>query len=396
MACLVLSWVSANSLAQDDSTPYIFGKVETSENEPAANAKVWLVGPVDVDDFKRGSRILSKTVCNSEGEYAFDLDNGEELFRNWGGLTVWASNESSELGWHSGLHQFKKKPLTIRLKPTKVLSGRLVDGAGKPIANVKVVPTMLAGLSFNQTNRNLAIFPKESKAKLASTTDAEGQFKLTGIPATGSVWCDVESAKLPKTTLIMNASESVTVKLDAGPALTGKIEPPAGANLPTTDKLGELTFNGTAQYDSAGVLVKDPSLASLLVQTEYKTKIGKSGEFHLDNISPGAYRISGVLSKDVPMLLPKEIKLDVKPGESINDFKINAIQAFRISGRVVGAVDGEPIAGAEVSVATLIDGYSNHRSRVKTDAEGKYTAIARPGTVSATVVGRSCWLRSRQ
>ena len=65
------------------------------------------------------------------------------------------------------------------------------------------------------------------------------------------------------------------------------------------------------------------------------------------------------------MLLPKEIKLDVKPGESINDFKINASQAFRISGRVVGAVDGEPFAGAEVSVALVIDGYPRDRSRVK-------------------------------
>ena len=386
LACFVLSWLSGNLLAQDDSPPYIFGTVETSENEPAANVKVWLVGLIDVDDFERGFGILSKTVCNSEGEYAFDLDNEEELFKAAGSLTVWASSGSGDLGWHQGFYQFKKKPLKIRLKPTKALSGRLVDGAEKPIANAKVVPTMLAGLPFNQLNRSLGMIPEESKAKFASTTDAEGRFKLTGIPATGSVWCDVESAELPKTTVIMNASESVTAKLDVGLALIGKIDPPADANLPAADELGELIFYGTALYDSAGNLVKDKALASLRVQTQYKTKIDQSGEFHLDNISPGAYRISGVLTKGVPLLLPKEIKLDVKPGEPINDFKINALKAFKITGRVIGSVDGDPIAGARVSVTTLIDGYSNHRSGVKTDAEGKYTAFAHPGTVSVRVV----------
>ena len=50
------------------------------------------------------------------------------------------------------------------------------------------------------------------------------------------------------------------------------------------------------------------------------------------------------------MLLPEEIKVSVKLGESINDFKINAIQTFKISGRVVGAVDKEPVANADVLI----------------------------------------------
>ena len=333
LACFILSWVSANLLAQDDPTPYLSGTVETSENEPAANAKVWLVGRVDLNDYEKPPEVFSQTVCNLDGEYVFDLDNAEELFKHSYSLTVWASNESGDLGWQQGLREFEQKPLTIRLKPTKVLSGRLVDGAGKPIVNAKVVPTMLAELSFDQTTRSLATYPKESKAKSTSTTDAEGRFKLTGIPSVGSVWCDVGAAELPKITLTMNASESITVKLDAGPALTGKIEPPSGANPSTTDELGELTFSGSAHFDSTGGLTEDTTLASYMVQTEYKTKIDKSGDFHFDNISPGAYWISGVLSKGVPMQLPEKIELDVKPGEPINDFKINALQAFRISGR---------------------------------------------------------------
>ena len=57
LTCIVLSWVSTNSHAQVDSPPHLFGSVETSTNEPAANAKVWLAGRVDVEDYSKPTNV---------------------------------------------------------------------------------------------------------------------------------------------------------------------------------------------------------------------------------------------------------------------------------------------------------------------------------------------------
>ena len=323
-------------------------------------------------------------MCNADGEYVFDLKNAKELFRYPEILTVWASNEAGDLGWHEGLRDFEQKPLSIQLKPTKVLTGRLVDETGSPIANAKLILDRLMELPFNQTNRKIADVPKEFRTKFATTTDAKGRFKLAGVPAAGSVWCDVESAGLPGLAVCLNGSQSINVILAAGPALTGKIVPPAGLNFPPTGELGKLTFSGWAQFNSAGDIVNDRSLSSYQVRTKYETKIDKSGSFHFDNIAPGTYWISGKLAKGVPVLLPEEIKVSVKPGESINDFEINAIQTFRISGRVVGAVDNEPVVDADVLISSEIAGSSRgpKQIRVKTDAKGEYAALVHPGTVT--------------
>ena len=72
--CFFLSWIPANSLAQDETTPYVLGKVESFSGEPASEAKVWLVG-WDDNLFEGPPKILSQTVCDSAGKFSFDLAN---------------------------------------------------------------------------------------------------------------------------------------------------------------------------------------------------------------------------------------------------------------------------------------------------------------------------------
>ena len=379
VACLAVGLSLANARAQDNSASFVFGTIKTSKGEPAAEADVWLVG-WDDDRFEGAPKILSKTVSGSDGAYAFELANGEALFRNPGQLTVWAASKSGELGWFNGLYQHKQKRLAIKLKPTTTFAGQLVDGNGKPIANAEVTPNRIYELPYNQSNRRIGKLSEEARERLVATTDADGKFEIDGISVGGSISCDIKTPGFDKLSVLWNVSNPVVAKLDSGPSLSGKIIFPATTNLPSNDefKFGTLTFTSYTHYDSTGTITEDTAQSAYLVNPTYNAIIDRDGKFLIAGLAPGKYRVSAALSGDLPMLLPEQIELTVEPNVAINDFSIKANPAFKVSGRVVGSVDNKPVAGAEVKFLLVLggNGLVPKKSAI-TDLEGNYFAFVK-------------------
>jgi RNA polymerase sigma factor (sigma-70 family) len=84
--------------------------------------------------------------------------------------TVTFVHKAKKLIGHVVLRGNEKEPVTVKLQPWGVLTGRLVDGAGKPLPGIRV---KWSYPSFPEPG----IRPTES----AVTTDKEGRFRLEGL-----------------------------------------------------------------------------------------------------------------------------------------------------------------------------------------------------------------------
>jgi hypothetical protein len=74
----------------------------------------------------------------------------------------------------------EKEPVTVRLQPTAIVSGRLLDADGHPVAGAEVW-TLYAGPVGEQLWRSL------SQRIIQPQTDEEGRFRLEGI-VPGLTW----------------------------------------------------------------------------------------------------------------------------------------------------------------------------------------------------------------
>lgn len=388
---LVLSSSWSSVLAQrDDSTPLILGSIENEAGEPVANAEVWLAGWVG--GFDGDPKILSKTTSDSTGDFAFaELPDSDNLFRNPGQLTVWAKHSTDGIGWFNELYQ--RKPLKLKLKPIKQFSGQLVGAMGKPIVGAKIVPLRLMTLPFNEANRNVGRFSNSTRSQLATTTDDEGKFEISGLPNAGSLTCEVEATGFQDLSVSWNLPAPIVTRLDSGLSFSGQVLTPAGIKIPDGDgvELGSLTFSGYRFHQLNGEIVEDATSAAYLINNSYTTAISDNAKFQLDKIAPGKYRISSQFAADVPLLLPNGIEYEVKPNKSVpnkavDDCKLKAVQAFKINGRVLGSIEREPVSAADVHVMHVLDGSLRDRKRVTTDKDGKYVAYVMQGAYMLKVV----------
>ena len=133
----------------------------------------------------------------------------------------------------------------IRLRPTRAVSGTVVDPAGRPVAGAQVAPTTLSGNPVDQ---------------LGVLTDAEGRFRLEGVPRSEPVHVMAirRGGVAPAVEVPADSAEPVRLTLDAekAVAMAGRVidangRPVAGARVHI-----ELTWEQGPDFDNR----HDPAL----------------------------------------------------------------------------------------------------------------------------------------
>jgi hypothetical protein len=115
-------------------------------------------------------------------------------------------------------------PVIVRMQPWGVLTGRLVDGAGKPLAGVRLscdYPSLPA--------------PGMARSATPFTTDKEGRFRIDGL------------APGPKFEVTVLGGEKKEATLSAGDALQG-----LAAEAGQTKELGDITVTATPGPQKTG------------------------------------------------------------------------------------------------------------------------------------------------
>ncbi|XZE20837.1 thioredoxin family protein [Pirellulaceae bacterium SH449] len=121
-------------------------------------------------------------AVSESGQFSFDTKASMVGCFAYSADGQWAAVKVVE-----GLHQ----PFTIELQPTAYLSGRLLDGEGKPIANHRVSAN--PRLENRTMESSSSGFSRSMKGKSITTeTDADGNYRIGPLPRQIEIglWCD--------------------------------------------------------------------------------------------------------------------------------------------------------------------------------------------------------------
>jgi protocatechuate 3,4-dioxygenase beta subunit len=280
--------------------------------------------------------------------------------------------------------------LDLRLAPGFEVSGRVVDAAGRPVAG--------AGVEF--ANPLLGVF----RSPRRTTSGADGGFRAGGLAA-GVYAVTAEKPGLAAARLegvrIAGPVEGLELRLEEGGAIRGRLLGLELADLPDVrvqahgkgvsrtgqvDHRGEYRIEGLAAGEwnvvatkgsrdahekvtvaagaeavldldlgkgltLSGRIVQDGKpVANATVFTERTDRAshargmtGPHGDFRLEGLEPGAYRLS-VVQRDTGLRHQEAVELTGDRELSIH------ISTQRIAGHVVDASDSSPVAAAIVSV----------------------------------------------
>lgn len=275
------------------------------------------------------------------------------------------------------------------------VSGR-VTISGKPAAGITITASTSA--SFIDT-RTVA----------KTTTDEEGNYRLTGLPAGAvkilpvarslAVGPDAKTRELGQSVNIA-AGDSIT-KVDfalvRGAVVTGRITDPEGNPVITervsvvrkdaTDDGPQMSFMGTRNRTDDRGIYRIYGLSP----GNYKVSVGQAAG------SPGVSVMGMGTSKYVKTFYPnvqdesKATILELKEGEEISNIDITPgkpASGFSVSGRVVDADSGQPVPSAYIAYSPVKDGdlkmEGMNFTGSQTDATGKFRLDGvKPGRYAA-------------
>lgn len=233
--------------------------------------------------------------------------------------------------------------VTLKLTPPASLSGHVVDGAGDPVPGCTVRLTNMdeAGKVSSFISIMQGILGAQPGGQ---STDANGHFEFTKLaPGTYVVKAQSASRGTAETDpLAVAAGEDVTgvqITLSPGVTISGTVVGPSGELVRgATVQLGPVTQDTAANLVSTFV-------PTGVLKTAGTTTTNERGEFTLNQVAPGTYRLAASHSDYAKSI--------------VNDFKVSAgqdIHGYRISlgrggeARGTFTIDGKPQPGSMIVV----------------------------------------------
>ncbi len=246
--------------------------------------------------------------------------------------------------------------LSIDLPEVSVLRGRVVDDEGEPLED--------AFAMFYQTPSPQRMFGRDAThsrpVSRHARTDAEGRFRLRGLPAgTGSlnIQMDDRVSHSESITLPLDSDEELVYTLGKGISLRMRILDDTGNPIPDVT----ISLSPEQAQKQAHHYARSPRAES-----------DAKGLIHLQAIEPGRYQIYVDAPYHYGAVDPVEITNET---DHLDDLILHRGQ--EIIGSVTDA-DGSPIVGARVSAHTASTSF-DHRNYVTRNTETDAYGIFRIG-----------------
>lgn len=346
----------------------VAGTVRDPAGQLIAGATAWLV-----TGDRNGFDPPLETVSDADGRIAFAKVGQERMMRAGSRApTVIVRDKTGRLGWRQLSNPpLQRRDVEIRLRIAADLSGRVLGPDGKPFAGARLRCEAFFIPNSVSPDALAELFPKLA-ADYTATTDAEGQFLLSLVPAGVRLRCRLTAAGFSDARIVLETGEPAEIKLAEPGTIAGKLVFPDGA-----DRTGfEYRLQIESQHEA-----KDKTEAAQVTHSQV-TASDASGSFHFDGLLPGLYRISPVGNQNGPFFAEPTELLQVEPGRRMADVLIPLKTAQQVRGRVVDATTGDGIEQAELVVR--VSGVRDDQE-VVTDAKGRFAAWLPPGKVSVGV-----------
>jgi len=152
------------------------GKVVDEQDQPIAGAKVTLHEMVYNEEIRSyDTKVTGEVTTGTDGAFSFSTSAVSDVYRY--GYIV-AEKEGLALGFANWRIRDGDKELQIKMGRPKELAGIVVDESDKPVSDAQVSISILGSMRDEQ-----GIGGPVAIELFTSTTDAEGKFKFSKIPA---------------------------------------------------------------------------------------------------------------------------------------------------------------------------------------------------------------------
>ncbi len=395
---------------QEDGAIKYSGRVLSPDGKAVAGAKLYVphlkrIPPTSEDDI--GVKCVA--TSGADGEFAFTYKGPSEAR---GFVTAYLDGFGVD-----GAELASDKPvidnMVLKLVKDLPISGRIVDTEGKPVAGAAVNVSMISVPEGGKLDDYLTgwkrnwqdTFSLSTKQLLVpldaiagkTTTDKDGNFKLTGVGAERIAHVSIEGrGTLGSRTVILTRSgidpkpfnEAALTQQPAQLQIKGQIPILYGP---------EPTFVLAAGKVVEGV-VKDLTtgkpMAGISVWTSSGFGNGKfaltdaNGNYRLEGLPPEkTYRVNAMPPKG-SSYIRRSAQAQATPGAAPVRIDVELAKGIAVSGRVIDRLTGKGVQ-AGVRFAPLpdnkqiekpgFDGYKSDRTMESTDKEGRFRVIAIPG-----------------
>jgi protocatechuate 3,4-dioxygenase beta subunit len=294
------------------------------------------------------------------------------------------------------------KELTLRLVKDAAVSGRIIDGDGKPVANAKLAVDRVAaftganepGIVYAST-LPLTLYPLDSvkgwpgplpDQGVVLTTSADGRFTLTGVGPGRIVSLHLEAPGIATTDLgVVSGTPVQHVAVPSRPIRGVVRDKTSGQPL-----AGATVFFGFDGGWWANALEEEP---------EERLRWGKSvtnkeGRYELLGLAkPLNFKVLAVTPAKGKLYFRREVELRDTPGLAALVADIDMVEGVTVRGRITNKATHKPIVGARVVYYALSGNPFVSRealySGAITEPDGSYALTVHPGPGVIGVICRN-------
>ena len=325
--CLLMMWAPSAFGAT------LSGTVVDAEGQPIADAQVWLYRLV----WGTGSRQDLVAGMKTAADGAFSLvDPDYDDLKSEGRWSLIAYKEGLALDGASASDI--RKPFELKLVPPEVISGKILDEAGKPLPGATVAVTNCQVGQYSRPGFRHFSLPEELAEQLGASTDATGAFNLRVTPPGGRAWLSVSAEGYGRCSF-SDEMDFSALRLQRAGSIKGRIVAP--------EKLPDMA---KARLRASGRISGHDVSAS-----SGEAKVDADGGFEFTQLPPGSYSLYIHSQPGDAYHVQAKSDIEVKSGEE-TVVELQAEKTASIRGRVIAADTGEGLAEVRISISEAPSG----------------------------------------
>lgn len=382
--------------------PDLSGKVVDPEGTPISGAVVYLRQAATWSAHREGqfgAAILARTTTDRGGQFQFTeiLNRKDDRFLpNYDLITL---KSGFSLGWKHLRTEQSLSKVTLKLKSPASVTGQVTDVEGKPIADATVrLKHLMSIRHITQADLEEGRWPswKDSNYVVLNqfpdapetTTDADGQFELTGLVADRGVFLEIAHPEY----LLKNAYGATVTELD----------PETAAKSKRDVQTGDISISLEPGY-RVRLKVVDDETGELIPNVRYANT-------HLSyGIPPRHFDVDGVIEID-HLTSPKFSVLVYPPvhskylaysnylnwptEERLKEIEVRLKKGVSVQGKVISQESKLGVAEADITSTRAGVTFAVNTPRlnpplpVKTDSAGNFTIFCPEGVFQFLARGR--------
>ncbi len=288
-------------------------------------------------------------------------------------LSLFARAPDGRIGWQTTLwrNSVDANDVRIELGPVGEARGRVVNQDGRPVAGAEVTPVLFIRSADLASNDYIRLSP-DVATRYRTTTAADGSFRLEGTPQGGAIQATIVAQGFGKPRISWDTTRPVTIALDSRIGqIQGRLKPPDARGL-----------SGRFSVSLTRWASPDKPAPESFSRLYFRTiTADPDGTFRFDDLPPDRYTID-IEAGPGTLFAAQPVKDFAVGPNAVAKLDVPLERLLAITGRIVDAQTGKGIAGIGLrSFLITTQGYFQPIGQAQTDAEGRYTIGARPGTI---------------